>query len=234
MSFDLPTWVVPYALWSGHRAPANWLANDALPNIRQWLIDMHRISVNYEAPYEALPTSLSMPHEVAQAKALAWDFPDGCVPWAANAAAEQHLSADTSAWAFVTLCNWHVSNGQVTMGDPAHLQIDSNTDIQLFEAMQGFFAQDGIALYPYATGQWLAQSDVFANLPTASLDRVIGRNIDPWLVGGATPTGPATLLRRLQNEMQMLLYTHEVNANRGLATLLCSKTGKDGCKLGPC
>jgi hypothetical protein len=25
------------------------------------------------------------------------------------------------------------------------------------------------------------------------------------------------LLRRLQNEMQMLLYTHEVNANRGLA-----------------
>jgi hypothetical protein len=103
------------------------------------------------------------------------------------------------------------------MGDPAHLQIDSNTDIQLFEAMQDFFAQDGIALYPFAPGQWLAQSDVFANLPTASLDRVIGRNIDPWLVGGATPTGSATLLRRLQNEMQMLLYTHEVNANRGLA-----------------
>ena len=217
MSFDLPTWVVPYALWSGHRAPANWLPNDALPNVRQWLLDMYRTSVNYEAPHEPLPTSLSMPHEVAQATALAWDFPDGCVPWAANAAAEQHLSADASAWAFVTLCNWHVSNGQVTMGDPAHLQIDSNTDIQLFEAMQGFFAQDGIALYPYATGQWLAQSDVFANLPTASLDRVIGRNIDPWLVGGAAPTGPATLLRRLQNEMQMLLYTHEVNANRGLA-----------------
>jgi hypothetical protein len=217
MSFDLPTWVVPYALWSGHRAPANWLANDALPNIRQWLRDMHRTSVIYEVPHEPLPTSLSVPHEVAQAKALGWDFPDGCVPWAANAAAEQHLSADKSAWAFVTLCNWHVSNGQVTMGDPAHLQIDSNTDIQLFEAMQGFFAQDGIALYRYAPGQWLAQSDVFANLPTASLDRVIGRNIDPWLVGGATPTGPATLLRRLQNEMQMLLYTHEVNANRGLA-----------------
>jgi hypothetical protein len=217
MSFDLPTWVVPYALWSGHRAPANWLPNDALPNVRQWLLDMYRTSVNYEAPHEPLPTSLSMPHEVAQATALAWDFPDGCVPWAANAAAEQHLSADASAWAFVTLCNWHVSNGQVTMGDPAHLQIDPNTDIQLFEAMQGFFAQDGIALYPYAPGQWLAQSDVFANLPTASLDRVIGRNIDPWLVGGATPTGPATLLRRLQNEMQMLLYTHEVNANRGLA-----------------
>lgn len=221
MSFDLPTWVVPYALWSGHRPPANWPANDALPHLRQWLLGMHRTSVlhatSHGASHGLLPTSLSMPHEVAQAKALGWDFADGCVPWAAYAAAEQHLSAETSAWAFVTLCNWHVSNGQVTMGEPAHLQMDADTDARLFEAMQGFFAQDGIALYPYAPGQWLAQSDVFANLPTASLDRVIGRNIDPWLVGGASPTGPATLLRRLQNEMQMLLYTHDVNANRGLA-----------------
>jgi hypothetical protein len=103
------------------------------------------------------------------------------------------------------------------MGDPAHLQMDADTDAQLFEAMQDFFAQDGIALYPFAPGQWLAQSDVFANLPTASLDRAIGRNIDPWLVGGVSPTGSATLLRRLQNEMQMLLYTHPVNANRSLA-----------------
>jgi len=217
MSFDLSTWVVPYALWSGHRPPANWPANDALPHVRQWLRGMHRTSVVHVASHGSLPTSLSMPHEEAQAKALGWDFADGGVPWAAYAAAEQHLSADTSAWAFVTLCNWHVSNGQVTMGDPTHLQIDADTDAQLFEAMQGFFAQDGIALYPYAPGQWLAQSDVFANLPTASLDRVIGRNIDPWLVGGATPSGPVTLLRRLQNEMQMLLYTHDVNANRRFA-----------------
>lgn len=221
MSFDLSTWVVPYALWSGHRPPANWPANDALPHVRQWLNGMHRTSVAHAAFHQAshgsLPTSLSMPHEQAQAKALGWDFADGCIPWAAYAAAEQHLSADTAAWAFVTLCNWHVSNGQVTMGDPTHLQIDADTDAQLFEAMQGFFAQDGIALYPYAPGQWLAQSDVFANLPTASLDRVIGRNIDPWLVGGASPLDPATLLRRLQNEMQMLLYTHDVNANRSFA-----------------
>ncbi len=217
MSFDLPTWVVSYALWSGHRAPANWPANDALPHVRQWLRDMHRTSVVHAAPHGSLPTSLSMPHEVAQAKALGWDAADGSVPWAAYVAAEQNLTTDKSAWAFVTLCNWHVSNGQVTMGDPAHLQIDADTDAQLFEAMQDFFAQDGIALYPFAPGQWLAQSDVFANIPTASLDRVIGRNIDPWLIGGATPTGPATLLRRLQNEMQMVLYTHDVNAHRGLA-----------------
>ena len=216
MSFDLPTWVLPYALWSGHGAPANWPANDDLPFLRQWMRYMQRISVIHEAPHGLLPTSLAMPHEVAQAQAFGLDVANGCVPWAAIAASQQHLSASQSAWAFVTLCNWHVSNGQVTMGDPAHLQIDADTDDQLFEAMQDFFAQDGIALYPFASGKWLAQSDVFAGLPTASLDRVIGRNIDPWLVGGATPTGSATKLRRLQNEMQMLLYTHPVNANRSL------------------
>jgi hypothetical protein len=49
---------------------------------------------------------------------------------------------------------------------------------------------------------------------------VIGRNIDPWLVG--CESGPerlsaaAQLLRRLQNEMQMLLYTHPVNDQRRL------------------
>jgi hypothetical protein len=161
------------------------------------------------------------------------------LPWAALAAAELGLDAThvkTSAsheaqaslgftapptgWAFVTLCNWHVSNGQVTLGDPAYLQIDDATDATLFKAMQSFFAEDGIDLHPYKPGQWLAQSPLLAELPTASLDRVIGRNIDPWLVGShvaADALSPAAkLLRRLQNEMQMLLYTHPVNDGRSL------------------
>jgi hypothetical protein len=86
--------------------------------------------------------------------------------------------------------------------------------------MQAFFAEDGIGLHPYKPGQWLAQSPLLADLPTASLDRVIGRNIDPWLVGSHTHADAlspaAQLLRRLQNEMQMLLYTHPVNEGRAL------------------
>jgi hypothetical protein len=75
-------------------------------------------------------------------------------------------------------------------------------------------------LHPFKPGQWLAQSPLLVDLPTASLDRVIGRNIDPWLVGchvAADALSPAAkLLRRLQNEMQMLLYTHPANEGRGL------------------
>jgi hypothetical protein len=149
---------------------------------------------------------------------------DGALPWAGQAASQKLLAntADTasSAWAFITLWNWQVSHGQVTLGDPAHLQIDAATDEVLFQAMQAFFVEDGIALHPYKPGQWLAQSPLFADLPTASLDRVIGRNIDPWLVGCENATNSlspaAKLLRRLQNEMQMLLYTHAVNEGRSL------------------
>jgi hypothetical protein len=47
-------------------------------------------------------------------------------------------------------------------------------------------------------------------LPTASLDRVAGRSVDAWM-----PRQPqAKPLRRLQNEMQMLLYTHPLNDER--------------------
>jgi hypothetical protein len=113
-----------------------------------------------------------------------------------------------------------VSNGQVTLGDPAHLQIDDATDAALFDTMQAFFAEDGIDLHRHRPGQWLAQSPLLVDLPTAAIDRVVGRNIDPWLVGGHTQAAglspAAQLLRRLQNEMQMLLYTHGVNEGRAL------------------
>ena len=53
-------------------------------------------------------------------------------------------------------------------------------------------------------------------LPAASLDRVVGRTIDDWMP--RTPqAGP---LRRLQQEMQMLLYTLPLNDERQRGGLL--------------
>jgi hypothetical protein len=72
--------------------------------------------------------------------------------------------------------------------------------------MQPYFEEDGITLHADQCGRWLAQGDVFANIAAASLDRVVGRNLDGWMPASAQ-AGP---LRRLQNEMQMLLYSHPV------------------------
>jgi hypothetical protein len=216
------TTLIPFSLWIAQGPEASVLAKAELPNLRAWMAQARRVDVQVDEVQEPLLATLSPPHERAWALSLGWSVTDGTLPWAARAAAQQGLltNSATEGWAFITLCNWHVSNGQVTLGDPAYLQIDDATDATLFQAMQSFFAEDGIALHPHKPGQWLAQSPLLADLPTASLDRVIGRNIDPWLVGShvaADMLSPAAqLLRRLQNEMQMLLYTHPVNEGRSL------------------
>jgi len=212
------TTLLAFSLWTLQGPEASALAKADLPHLRKWLTQSQRVEVDLDPVKEPLLATLSPPHERAWAQAMGWSCVDGALPWAARAAAEQGLSGN--GWAFISLCNWHVSNGQVTLGDPAHLQLDAATDTALFQAMQGFFAEDGIVLHPHKPGHWLAQSPLLNDLRTASLDRVIGRNIDPWLVGCEAADGALTpgakLLRRLQNEMQMLLYTHPVNEGRSL------------------
>jgi hypothetical protein len=64
--------------------------------------------------------------------------------------------------------------------------------------------------------RWYLAHESLATLATASPDRVIGRNVDAWL-GSASA---ARRLRRLQNELQMLLYTHPLNDERAARGLL--------------
>jgi hypothetical protein len=85
----------------------------------------------------------------------------------------------------------------------------------VLEAMRPYFAEDGISLHYISPSRWVAQSPLFDGLATASLDRVAGRNVNAWMPEGAQ----AAPLRRLQNEMQMLLYTHPVNDQRQAAGL---------------
>jgi len=217
-----PTTLIPFSLWTAHGPESSVLSKADLPHLRTWIAQAQRVEVQVDEVIEPLLATLSPPHERAWAHAVGWPVVDGCLPWAAHAATQQGLASvpTQEGWAFITLCNWHVGNGQVTLGDPAFLQLDEATDAVLLKAMQSFFAEDGIALHPHKPGQWLAQSPLLVGLPTASVDRVIGRNIDPWLVGShnaAELLSPAAkLLRRLQNEMQMLLYTHPVNDARSL------------------
>ena len=72
---------------------------------------------------------------------------------------------------------------------------------------------DGIEVLDLAWGapqRWYAAHESLVDLPCASIDRVVGRNVDRWLPEGR----PARLLRRLQNEVQMLLYSHPLNDAR--------------------
>jgi hypothetical protein len=166
-----------------------------------------------------LPDSaMSARHEVAWAQALGWQVDDGLVPLAALAALAQglHCPAD-HGWAFIDAVHWHISQGQVNLSVPHPISTEETQ--ALGDAMQPFLLQDGIHLQPLLPGRWLAHAPVFKNLPSVSLDRVNGQRIDHWLQPSsiAAQTDAERLLRRLQNEMQMLFYTHVVNDHRAVA-----------------
>jgi hypothetical protein len=92
------------------------------------------------------------------------------------------------------------------------------------------FETEGFELHATEAGHWLASHPVLADLPCASLDRVIGRNVDLWL-----PADPrARLVRRLQNEVQMFLHTHPLNEDRERrGALPVNSFWLEGCGVAP-
>lgn len=147
----------------------------------------------------------ALPHERALARALGLTTEDP-IPWAAWQAHGMGLDAQ-QAWAFITPCHWQIGQARVTLDDPDALALQEDESRALLAAMQPYFLEDGITLVFDRPSRWLARGEIFRHLRTASVERVIGRDLAPWL-----PAEPA--LRRLQNEMQMLLYTHPVNDAR--------------------
>jgi len=153
---------------------------------------------------------LSPPHERALAQALGLPASDGAIPWAAWELAQEGQAPGHEAWAWITPFHWHVAQDHILMYPVDPLQLDEAASRTLLAAIAPYFHEDGIALDFVAPTRWRARGAVFRDLACASLDRVVGRRVDDWLPRAAA----ARPLRRLQQEMQMLLYTHPVNAAR--------------------
>jgi hypothetical protein len=113
-------------------------------------------------------------------------------------------------WGLLTPTHWQVGSEQIVLLDPAQLHLDEDESRALLQALRGLFEPEGWTLHWGAPLRWYATHESLAELATASLDRVIGRAIDPWLPDRRT----GRHLRRLQSETQMLLYTHPINAAR--------------------
>jgi hypothetical protein len=159
--------------------------------------------------------TLSPPHErvLARTQGLIGDIVvDGLIPSAAADAARCLQADGKQAWAWITPCHWAMGRGHATLSDPAALALSEDESHALLAAMQPYFETDGITLHYLRPERWLAEGELFRSLPTASLDRVLGRNVDAWLPSAKSAEGKN--LRRLQNEMQMLLYTHPLNDAR--------------------
>lgn len=192
---------------------------------------------------EGEPTSFTPPHERVLARALGWRGEDGRWPFAARAARADGIAVGEEAWGLVTPVHWHVGTDQVSLVDPGALQLDEPTSRAFFEAVRPLFADfaPGAAAQRSpsqparfewgAPSRWYVAHASLEGLRTASLDRVAGRNVDPWLVQresaadrgadrGADGDAVHAPWRRLQAEVQMLLHDHPLNAEREAKGLL--------------
>ena len=122
--------------------------------------------------------ALSLPHERVLARAWGWPIVDGKLPLAALAAQHDGLQAepDDAGWGLLSPTHWHVGTEQISLGDPAALLLDASASRAFFDALAPLFADDGWALKWGAPARWYATHPSLRDVPTASLDRVIGRH----------------------------------------------------------
>lgn len=201
--------IVPFASAAGLEAVQAGVA-DSLPQLRRLLARLQPGPVLDVGADDLYP-----PHERALAQALGLTVADGALPWAAWELAQAGQEPGDAAWAWITPCHWHVAQDHILMPSTGPLKLDEASSRALLAAVSPYFLEDGIELAYVAPTRWRARGEIFRGLACASLDRVSGRRVDDWLPRAAS----ARPLRRLQQEMQMLLYTHPVNEARESAGL---------------
>ena len=204
--------LIPYASSAAEAPQALW-PTLALPNLARTLDRMaFQPGTDRTAPDER---SLSTPAERHLATLLGLPATDGHIPWAAWQRLREGLpAAPDQPWARLTLCHWQVTTQQVRLLPPQDLAVTPGESEELRATLGDFFRDDGLALEATGRpGEWMATGELLRALPCASLDRLLEPGVDAALLGNS-PDPAARTLRRLQNETQMLLYTHPINDRR--------------------
>ncbi len=191
------------------QALASWLAQ--APSVRM-----------APTPHRVAGTPRSMPAEVLRARLLGLPNADGQVPWAALRALQCGLDA-AQPWGFVHPCHWALGADHTRLEDPSTLALDEAASRALLDAMQPYFAGDGLTLVFDTPARWLVHGEPLRGLRCTSLARAIGQNVADLhaeIQAENQSLTPARWLLRLQSEMQMLLYQHplhDVRKAQGLA-----------------
>jgi hypothetical protein len=153
--------------------------------------------------------SPATPFEAALARALHLPGEAGRWPWAA-------LDTATigAACAWLRPCHWQLGLDHVTLLNPADVALTEAESHALLATVQPLLAEDGIALHYHRPDAWLAQGALFDGLTTCSMARALQAPVTRDVLAAAPTEAQGAHLRRLQTELQMLLYHHPVNEAR--------------------
>ena len=179
----------------------------ALPHLQALLTRMRplaTIEVDEDSPATAFELALARAHGLPGAA--------GHIPWAAF---ETGAVGTPCAW--FRPCHWQVGMDQVSLLEPDELALTETESRALLTALQPLLAEDGLALRYAAPDRWLAQGELLRGLRTASMARALQQSLTPDALTAAPDAAQGARLRRLQSEMQMLLYQQAVNDAREAA-----------------
>jgi hypothetical protein len=151
----------------------------------------------------------ALPHEAWLARALGLEQ-HGQPAFAAAAMRGLGLPPAEGTWFIVNPAHIDIARSHLMMPDLRHLALSDEDSRALFDAAVPWFEEAGHQLRYGDAQTWFMRADDWAGIDTATPDTAVGMNLTDFM-----PTGAHALaFRKLQNEIQMLWYTHPANAAR--------------------
>ncbi len=133
----------------------------------------------------------------------------GHVPWAAFDTGTLNVPC---AW--LRPCHWQLGLDHVALLPPDDLELSDAESRALLAAVQPLLQDDGLTLRYHRPDGWLAQGELLRGLRAWSMARAAQQPLTRHVLAQSAVPEHAARLGRLQNELQMLLYTHPVNDAR--------------------
>ena len=149
------------------------------------------------------------PFELALARAYQLPGEAGRIPWAAY---ESGVIGAPCAW--LKPAHWQLGLDHVNLLDPAALALTEAESRALLASVQPLLAEDGLELTYLKPDTWLARGELMRGLTTWSMARALAQPLTRDVLAVAPTEAQSAHLRRLQTELQMLLYHHPVNEAR--------------------
>ncbi|MFZ6658005.1 hypothetical protein [Undibacterium sp. TJN19] len=153
-------------------------------------------------------------HALAHEYWLAGDFPPSDTtnsPANAGEVMQQAgLTVGSGYWFTIKPVHIHIARDHLVLTDQRRLSITDTESRVLFDIAQTCCQEVGLTLLYGDAKTWFLRADDWMDLHTATADAACGHNIDIWMPAGKHERD----WRKLQNEIQMIWFTHNFNAER--------------------
>ena len=141
---------------------------------------------------------------------LAQQFGLGYTPVARVAGLADGLETRQGYWLRIDPVYLRAEREALVLADSGVMSISQQEADRLVDSLNRFFAEDGLRFHAPVPDRWYLEGRQPWRAEFTRLEAVIGENVDTHLPRGET----ALLWHRWLNELQMLLFSQAVNAER--------------------